>query len=114
MKKLRIFQFSALGCLWVPRGHGVYRGHGAPWARGPDPRAHGVKGNLPGYPVHTGSRPPWARGAQEVSVGAPTASFGGWLFKGSSSPPVCVLFIHILTTLLSPIPPSPKPYLPSM
>ena len=29
--------------------------------------------------VGTGSQPPWARGAQEVSVGAATASFGGWL-----------------------------------
>src|ERR1043165_9462792 len=114
MKKLRIFQFPSFGCLWVPRGHGVYRGHGAPWGRGPDPRAYGVMGNIPGYPVHMGSRPPWARGSQEVSVGAPTASFGGWILKGSSSPPVWVLLIHISTTLLSPIPPPPNPYLPSM
>ena len=100
-----------VGCCWLSWGsreHGVF-----------DPRAHGVSRIL-GTPctrartVHTGSQPPCARGAQEMPVGAPTASFGVWLFKGPFLPPVGGWFTHILNTILIPSPPLPNPYLPSM
>jgi hypothetical protein len=84
------------GCpeFWVLRAHGL-----VPCTRDP---------------VRTGSQPPCARGVQNQPVGAPTASFCVWLFKGSVPPPVWGLFIHLLNTILSLSPPLPNPYLPSM
>ena len=67
-----------------------------------------------GTPCARGLWPPCARGAQEMPVGAPTASFWVWLFKGPFLPPVGSWLTHILNTILSLSPPLPIPYLPSM